>query len=172
MGFTNQNTFDPGFPEYYLNAMKKLREIIRGSRVPHIKITYGEEILKFNLFDELKVSEEMLTRELKEQASYYGYLFLLHKKLLTRFEYLKQEKRRIESELFIKYKTGGNTTTGRAPSDDTAKAMVRKNKEYLKANHDCIKARDDADTIYACVRGFEQRKDLLQTLSSNNRKNI
>jgi hypothetical protein len=43
-------------------------------------------------------------------------------------------------------------------------------KSYVKITNMCIKAKDDADTIYAAVRAFEQRKDLLQTISSNRRR--
>lgn len=151
--------------------MGKLKDTIRASKIPYIRIKYGEELLKFNLFDELRINENLLDKEVKDQPGYYGFLLLLHKKLLTRFETLKNERVKIKAQLFVKYKEKiGNG--GRPLNDETVKAMVDKDKKFQEITEQCIKARDDADTIYACVRSFEQRKDLIQTLSSNNRKNI
>lgn len=151
--------------------MKNLKSVIRGSSLPNIRIKYGGEVFKFNLFEELSINEKILDKEIKEQPSYYGFLFMLHKKLKTRFETLKQDRIRLEAELFLQYKNE-KQPNGRPLNDEMAKASVLIDKEYVRLTNLCIKAKDDEDSIYACVQAFSQRKDLIQTLSSNNRKTV
>jgi hypothetical protein len=131
-----------------------------------ITIQYGDEKISFNLLKELAVSEETINSELKLQPSKYGFCLLLHKKLLTRYEQLCKERKRMWGKLFYMAKeTKGSN--GRLMSDDLAKAYVEKHKDYATLTKACIQAKDDADTIYACIKSFEQRKDVIQTLSSN-----
>ena len=146
----------------------KLRDHSK-SQLNKINITLSGEHFKFNLFQELIIGEdEFLNDNLKTQPSYYGLLLVLHKKLLTSFEELKTERKRIYGKLFFKAKR--ETLNNRPLSDDLAKCWVEKHKEFIFISRQCIKAKDNADTIYACVKAFEQRKDLMQTLASNRRK--
>lgn len=148
--------------------MAKLKEYSK-SKVNAISITYNGENIKFNLFDEVQISMVSLDRELKNQPSYYGFLLLLHKKLSTRVEELKLERKKLWGELYLEAKTS-TTQNGRPFTDDMSKAWVECHKEYVLASRKCIRARDEADLLFACVKAFEQRKDLMQTLSSNQRK--
>lgn len=61
-------------------------------------------------------------------------------------------------------------TYGRPLSDTQAEKWVRANKKYIAASENCIYARDQADQVLAAVRAFEMRAALMQTLSSNLRK--
>lgn len=149
--------------------MSKLKEYQK-SKVNRIKIQYGKETFEFNLFEELKINETIIDRELKEQPSHYGFILLLQKKLTTRFEDLKLERKKIWGELTIKAKSKMQQNTQRPYTDDMCKAWVESHKLYILASQNCIRAKDDADSIFACVKAFEQRKDLLQTISSNRRK--
>lgn len=138
------------------------------SKINKISIVYGDEKIQFNLWDELKISEENLERELKNQPSYYAFILSLHKKLLTEFELAKVEKKRMYGHLFLLAKE--DTVNGRPLNDEMCKASVESNKRYIKACQKCIKIKNDADILFSAVKGFEQRKDNLQTLSANKRK--
>lgn len=133
-----------------------------------ISITYNGEKIRFNLFRELRITDANIDREIKYQPSHYGFLALLHKKLLTRFEELKTEKNRLWGHLYLSAKE--KVHAGRPYNDEMCKAYADSHKKYIAAHKACIQAKDDADTIFAIVKAFEQRKDLIQTLSSNNRK--
>ena len=138
----------------------------RKSKFLDIKIVYNGEKVNFNLVHELRVSPDLINDNLKSQPGYYGFCLLLHKKLLAQFERLKMERESIYGRLFLKAKS--TKTMGSRPySDDAAKAWVESHKEYKQITLNCIKAREDADCIYAAVKGFEQRKDILQSISSN-----
>jgi hypothetical protein len=139
------------------------------SQVNQINIRYGKEVIKFNLFAEVRIIESQLEKELKYQPSYYGFLLLLHKQLMAEFEKLKHERKRVHGLLYLNAKDR-KATNGRFHSDEGAKAYADSHKRFLRISTQCIKVREDADKIYACVRAFEQRKDLMQTLSSNIRK--
>lgn len=147
--------------------MSKLSDY-KTSRLNRITIKWQGETIKFNLFDELKISETALMKEIKLQPSYYGFLLMLHKKLLTKFEDLKLARENRYYTVFLQAKDERNN--GRALNDDVCKARAKTDTEYIQLSRQCIKVKDDADAIYSCVKGFEQRKDLLQTLSSNIRK--
>lgn len=138
------------------------------SGVNRIYIKFGNEKIRFNLWDELKIDERKIEHELKTQPSYYAFLTMLHKKLLTQFETLKLQRRKLAATLFLKAKE--STHQGRPLNDEMCKAKVEKNPKYLALCEQCIKAKDDADSVFAAVRGFEQRKDNLQTLSANRRQ--
>lgn len=146
--------------------MSRLIKNHQGLSFLSINITYGKEKISFNLLNELRVSEESINTELKLQPSKYGFCLLLHKKLLTQYELLCKQRKKLWGKLFYEAKEtkGAN---GRLMSDDLAKAYVEKHKRYIEVTEACIKAKDDADTIYACIKSFEQRKDVIQTLSSN-----
>jgi len=131
-----------------------------------INIRYGNERVSFNLMQEVRITPDIINDELKGQASKYGFCLMLHKKLLTEFERLKLRKNKIYGILFFKAKEQKGQM-GRYFSDDLAKAWVEKHPKYQKACLACIKSKDDADAIYSCIKAFEQRKDLIQSLSSN-----
>lgn len=139
----------------------------RKSGVLQVHIKYGKEVIKFNLWQELRIDEDKLNSELTKQANKYGFLLMLHKKLLTQFEELKVNRKEVFGRLFSEAKKSIVKATGRPMSDDTAKIWVEAHKDYTHITRQCIKAKDDADAIFACVRAFEQRKDLIQSLSSN-----
>ena len=132
-----------------------------------IRIQYGKENITFSLLRELRLSEDIINEELKGQASKYGFCMLLHSKLKTRFEELKVEKNKIFGRLYFQAKERKSQATGRPFTEDMAKAWVEKHPKYIKACLACIKAKDNADAIYSCIKSFEQRKDLAQSISSN-----
>lgn len=150
--------------------MKKKLKSYKHLDFLNINILYGTNNITFNLQKELLISENEnnLNKELKFQPASYGFLILLHKKLLTRFEQIKQRRKKVYSSAYLKAKE--TLVSGRYASDDMSRAKADTDKKFIKLTKLAIKAKDDADTIFACMKAFEQRKDLLQTLSSNNRK--
>lgn len=156
---------------YMANRLRRL-DNYRKSKVNNIRIEYGGKIIQFNLWDEVAINEVVLNKELKKQSSYYGFLLLLHKRLLTAFETTKQERIRNYAQLYLRGKDKIQKGTNRPYNEEMAKAYADAHKSHKILTLECIKLKDNADVIFACVKAFEQRKDLLQTISSNNRKEI
>lgn len=148
--------------------MKRLNAY-RKSKVLDIKIRFNGELVSFNLATELRVNPDIINDNLKTQPGYYGFCLLLHKKLLSRFEQLKMERDAVYGKIFLNAKATKNMN-GRPYSDDAARAYTESHKKFKDISLQCIKAREDADIISAAVKGFEQRKDILQSISSNIRK--
>lgn len=148
--------------------MERLRKY-RKSSLLDIEITYRGERFSFNLFEELKVNTDDVNKEIVNQPSYYGFLLLLHKKLTTEFEFLKNRRKSLWGKLYLKAKEM-KTESNRVYNDEMAKAYADSHPKYTKLTAKCIQAKDDADVLWSCVKGFEQRGFLIQTLSSNLRK--
>lgn len=135
-----------------------------------ISVQYGNELITFNLNSELRINDDDLQGELITQPKYYGFLLLLQKKLTTEFEILKQRRKTIWAKLYLRAKGKMIEGTARQYTEEMAKSWADSHKDFQRITSQCIAAKDDADTIFAAVKAFEQRKDILQTLSSNNRK--
>lgn len=148
-----------------INAFKKYRH----SSVSILSVNYGKEAIIINIARATKIDEDDLEAEIKNQPSHYAFLFMLHKKLLTRFEQLKLQRKRTYGMLLAKAKERKNGY-GRPLSDTAANKWVECHKRYISISEDCIQARDEADQVLGAVRAFEMRAALLQTLSSNLRK--
>lgn len=142
----------------------------KGHSLNTICIRYEKEEIIINLAKAAKITEDNIEAEIKNQPSYYFFLFSLHKKLLTKFELLKLQRKSTYGRLYAIAKDRKSSSTGRFLTETAVKAWVESHKKYLQASEACIRARDQADAVLGAVRSFEQRKDLLQTLSSNIRK--
>ena len=150
--------------------MGKIQKYAEASKLLDIRIQYGEEFFKFNLFEELLITEARMDSELKTQASSFAFIAMLHKKLIRVVDDKKME---MDKTYYTKYLEGKELTqesSGRPFTDDQAKAYASSHKEYIKAIQAYNDAKEKAGVISVCVDSFEQRKDLLQTLSANLRK--
>lgn len=150
-----------------MNPIRKYRR----SPINIITIKYGEELISIDMSKALLILESTIEEEIKTQPSYYFFIASLHKKLLTRLEYLKVRRKAVFAQLLEKAREKRGPS-GRYLSDTDAKAMVDKNKKYIRISERCIEARDQADQLYSAVRAFEMRANLMQTLSSNLRKQV
>ena len=149
----------------------KLRGYAKTKALMDINIKYGDESFSFNLFEELQINESLIMRELKNNPSSYGFLTMLHKKLIRKKKDTELEKDKLYASLHIKAKQ--NTELfGKVPTKEDISQMVENTKSYQIMRADHIKVVHDCDIIEACVRAFEQRASLLQTISANLRKEV
>ena len=90
--------------------------------------------------------------------------------LSVKLERIKDDKEasmnKTYHKLFVKYKSEV-ADNGRFPSDDLTKSMVIINKVYQKDLQEYLQAKENANTIKACVTAFQERAYLIQTLSAN-----
>lgn len=150
--------------------MSRLNKYARKSDLMNVQIKYGDEMFRFNLYQETKIKEESINQELQNQPSSYAFLIMLHKKLIGVKSSTESLKDRAYAKAFIGYKTSVDDSTGRATSKEVAKEKAQIHKKYIEAEQAYLKANLNCNIIEACVRAFEQRKDILQTLSANQRK--
>lgn len=151
-------------------SIRKLKDYSLESPIMVILIKYGEEKFVFNLGKEVEIREGLEQEELLKQPSAYSFLTTLHKNLIKEQSLAKVVEKKAYARAYLKYKDQTNNLTSRPNSDDTAKAKAELNKDYLAAQADLISLNYEVQIIEAAVRAFEQRKEILQTLSANQRK--
>lgn len=141
-----------------------------GSKIMDVSIAYGEEKFKFNLNSEIIIDENRINEEIKEQPSAYAFLGMLHIKLERTMNDKKKEMEKTWAAMYIKFKKEINEQTGRPNSDDLSKEKATNSTRYQTAIDTYHEAKQNAGTIGHCVKSFDQRHSLIQTLSANIRK--
>lgn len=149
---------------------KKISRYVKKSNVLDVSIKYGDEMIRFNLGNELKIDEGRINEELKDQPSYYGFLTLLNIRLERIEADKKAEVSKVYSKLLIKYKGEYDPHTSKPYSNDVAKALVDNDTDYQVALKNYNKAKENKGIVHSCVEAFNQRSHLLQSLSANVRK--
>jgi len=150
--------------------MKRIKQYASSSSLMDVKITYGDETFSFNLFEELVVNENKINQEIKEQPSAFAFLAMLHKKLLRISKDKKAEMEKAYARMYMQYKKKIDPETQRQYPKESAKEMATKSPIYQSAIKAYHQAEENWGVIDSCVKGFEQRASLIQTLSANIRK--
>jgi hypothetical protein len=152
--------------------MSKLEKYASTSSLMDITIKFGKEIIKFNLYKEVSINDDDISGELIIQPKIYSFLLMAHKQLIKNHAEIELEANKAYNKAYIKYKTLNNPATSRPYPDEYAKAKAENNLKYLKLQRQSIDLKYQLNRIESCVRSFEQRKDILQTLSANRRKEV
>lgn len=149
----------------------KIQHFAKVSDIMNIQVNYGGEDFHFNLYEELSISEERRTRELKEQPSSYGFLSMLHKKLIKIKKEYEKDLNKCYASLYSSKKEKINPKTNRVYDKEYVHELVIMNKIYQAKLRRFLEAEHNVEILEVCVKSFEQRSNLLQTLSANERKN-
>jgi len=153
-----------------MGRISNIKKFAGKSKLMDITIKYGTEKFKFNLFEELVINENKINSELKDQPSSYGFLLLLHKKLIRIKDDLEIEKDKTWAKAFIKAKNKTDSKTGRPTANELAKEMATANQGFTEIALQLNQAKETADIIGSCCRSFEQRGHLVQSIAANLRK--
>lgn len=135
-----------------------------------ITINYNSKDYSFNLYEEIDLDEDKINSEIKTHLKSYAFVAMLHKKCIKARKAAENERKRVFAIKFEKIKDEINPTTGRVFSNDMARLKAEKTKGYRLINEQYQDADHNCDILEVCVRAFEDRKDLMQTLASNLRK--
>lgn len=127
-----------------------------------IKIKLGDKVYAFNLDKELKMSENRVSIHLMNQARSYAFVAMLHKKLIIKARDQQKAISRARDLAISKYLSDNGVMAAKAKSANDPRVK--------KLEDDLLHIEEARDTIEVCVRSFEMRKDLIQTLSANIRK--
>lgn len=150
---------------------RALERYAETSSLMDITVNFGDEKFSFNLFNEVSVDENKINHEIQMQPSTYAFLNMLYKKLVRVAVDKEKQLLKRRAQLFVKIKSELDPLTNRPYNNDVAEEMVIKNKAYQKTQEEFLEAQDQVNTLEVCVKAFEQRYSLIQTLSANIRKN-
>lgn len=151
---------------------KRLQFLAKQSKFSKISLVVNEEVIKFNLFDELRVNSDNVNSELNNQPAVYSYLSSILANLLRDYKMKVVEKEKIYSQQFIKAKDDFYKQHYKNTSDEYASSKAKMSIKYLKAAKEEIKAEEKVNIFKGAVEAFRQRANSLQQISANNRKDL
>ena len=143
--------------------MSKLTSYAEEAPFMNIAIEVDGKVYKFNLDTELKIHETKLNTELKEQSRSYAFICMLRNELNQQSKRKFTAMKRKQDELFLKFKAKTDKVT-------EATAQAKNDKSIIKMQDELDSIESLKSVLDIAVASFTQRKDLLQTLSSNTRK--
>ena len=147
-----------------LRKIKKLKYWEENTSITVVDINLGDEHIIFDLRSELKFDNDSVNSRLNDQPTHYAFIAMLHKRALV----LKREKERVlektRARLFSRIKSQDKV------ANDLAEALVTKDKEYQDVYKEYLSISASVDLLEVCVRAFEQRSMLMQTVSANIRR--
>jgi hypothetical protein len=146
--------------------MKKLMKYASTSAIMNIKVEYNKKVIEFNLDEELRISEDNLNGEVKGHVRSYAFLAMLHKKLSIALNEKRQELRRLSNSKLSELSKKSEIKV------TVAKAQVSGDKSVIFLEREIAQMDELTDYIGVAVNAFSIRKDLLQTLAANTRKEI
>lgn len=149
--------------------MGKLINFAIKANLMNITIKYGEEKFNFNLYEETKINQDKITKEAIDQPSSYAFLALLQKRLDKKIADIETSCKRRYAEVYTNLKRVINEDTGRPNADEYCKEKTLLDPQYQELEDKLNKVRGDLGIIEACVKTFEQRQFLIQTISANTR---
>lgn len=154
--------------------MQRLNKIADTSPLMEVTIKHGGKVINFNLYDEVKIQEAHIAHELANHPGVYSYLLMLQASLINKAKDIEATLKEMESDLWLFYATNSEspyyTDNGKFPTNAIVEAYINSDKGILMKRKELRKVEMDRDSIIACVKSFEVRKDLIQTLSANLRK--
>lgn len=143
--------------------MSKLIKYAESSDIMNIKIKYNNQVFDFNLDTELKVSESNIATHLKNQTRSYAFIAMLHKKLIIKVRDEQKAFNRIKGEELA-------SLAAKSGAKWKAEAEISSLPRLVKMERNLLELEEARDVLEVAVRTFEMRKDLIQTLSANIRK--
>lgn len=139
----------------------KLVNYARKSPIMNIKIRYKEEIIEFNMDHEMRVDESHVNIHLRSQIRNGAFLNILLVKLQIQYKNDQKKLQRAIDKLMVQYKPKFKTVT------EATAQMYNDNPKLKKQEDALLELEEFRDTIQACVKSYDSRQNLLQSLSAN-----
>jgi len=143
---------------------KKLVGYAKTSDIMNIEVKYGKQVFKFNLDEELRISEDNLNGEIKTHVRSYAFLSMLHKKLSIQVVEEEKALRILTNQKVNKLMSAGGVNI------TTAKSQTSTSPQVIAKENTIAKMNELRDYVGVAVNSFSIRKDLLQSLSANTRQ--
>lgn len=142
------------------NSLKRLSQIPKEILVIH----HGKKKYRVDLNEELKIDENIIDGSLRKSPSNYALLVLVRDKLIYERDTLEKEKDQAYSKAWLYYKESGNL------SNEAASHKAEMNKAYQGCLERYQKAEYKANRLISICRAYENRENILRTISANLRK--
>lgn len=150
-----------------MRKRSKLVAFAEKSDLMRVDVKWGSERFRFNLYEELAITEGRINEEVKSHPTSYAFLNMLYKKLILKKEHAESVMEKAWSSEYARQKRKINPVTNRPTSDDLAKAKADTSPIVKARTEEYYSAKNDATIMEVAVKAFESRANLIQTLSAN-----
>lgn len=140
-------------------------ESIKTIKSDILKVRYQGKIIRINITKELSINESIINSQLKDSPSSYAFLCMLKNKYIKERDKLDREKEIAYSEAWLYYKSSDSKM-----NNDTANHKANTNKKYISIDNKWQKISNIAENLISICRAYENRENILRTISANLRK--
>lgn len=146
--------------------MEKSQKVVRLSQIKKntLKILFQGKTYEIDLDQELMIDENMVNQSLRKSPSNYALLTMVRDRLVFKRDKLEKEKDQAYSKAWLYYKESGNV------NNETATHKAESNKAYQGALKRWLRADYEATRIISICKAYENRENILRTVSANIRK--
>lgn len=130
-----------------------------------LKIKFDGEDYLLDLGKELQISETKINSLIADNPANYGLLLQAKSTAVAKRDQLEREKDKIFSQIYISVVDSNPKAT-----KEYATHKANANTKYQVANDKFLKAKEYADRLISVCKALEMKAQLLQTFSSNIRK--
>ena len=142
-----------------------LTDDIKKVKADILKVKYKGKIIRIDVTKELSINEGIINSQLKDSPSSYAFLCMLRNKYIKERTKLEREMERAYSEAWLYYKSSDSKM-----NNDTAAHKANSNKKYISLNEQYQKVNYIAENLISVCRAYENRENILRTISANLRK--
>jgi hypothetical protein len=140
-------------------------ESIKTIKSDILKVKYQGKIIRINITKELSINESIINSQLKDSPSSYAFLCMLKNKYIKERDKLDREKEIAYSEAWLYYKSSDSKM-----NNDTANHKANTNKKYISIYNKWQKISNIVENLISICRAYENRENILRTISANLRK--
>lgn len=138
---------------------------IKDIKSDKLKVRYNGKVIEIDVTKELSINENIINSQLKESPSSYAFLCMLRNKYIKERDELEREKNIAYSEAWLYYKSSDSRM-----NNDTADHKANTNKKYISLCERHQKIASKAEDLISICRAYENRENILRTISANIRK--
>lgn len=140
-------------------------ESIKTVKSDILKVRYQGKIIRINITKELSINESIINSQLKDSPSSYAFLCMLKNQYIKERDKLDREKEIAYSEAWLYYKSSDSKM-----NNDTANHKANTNKKYISIYNKWQKISNIVENLISICRAYENRENILRTISANLRK--
>lgn len=148
---------------------ERLIQLAKRSKLNKIAIIVKGEVIKFNLFNELRVNYDDINAELNNQPANYSYIYSIYSALIKDWKKKEAEKERIFGKQFKKVKDEFYAKHFKNTSDEYASSEAKNSIPYRLALKKELDAEERMNVFKGIVESFRQKANSLQQISANTR---
>ena len=130
-----------------------------------LKVKFQGNTLEIDLNKELSINENLIDSQLKDSPSSYYILCSIRDRYIKERNALAREKEAAYSQLWVYYKDSNERW-----NNDYVTNKVLSSKKYTSICERYIKAESKANQFISLCRAYENRDNIMRTISANLRK--